>query len=71
VHLEHGIGANRTQFAHQLLQVLLVGSTLGMMRTVVPALAEAEFGVPKGSFLLLVASSPDGCRSGSVASVCW
>lgn len=55
MHLEHGIGANRAQFAHQLLQVLLVGSTLGMMRTVVPALAEAEFGVPKGSFLLLVA----------------
>lgn len=53
--LEHGIRANRAQFAHQLLQVLLVGSTLGMMRTVVPALAEAEFGVPKGSFLLLVA----------------
>jgi len=33
--------------------VLLVGLTLGMLRTVVPALAEAEFGVPKGSFLLL------------------
>lgn len=38
---------------HQLLQVLLVGLTLGMMRTVVPALAESEFGVPKTSFLLL------------------
>jgi MFS family permease len=35
--------------------VLLVGMTLGMTRTVVPALAESEFGVPRGSFLLLVA----------------
>jgi len=51
----HGINDNRVQFFHQLLQVLLVGLTLGMMRTVVPALAESEFGVPKGSFLLLMA----------------
>lgn len=51
----HGISHNRVQFLHQLLQVLLVGLTLGMMRTVVPALAESEFGVPKGSFLLLMA----------------
>jgi MFS family permease len=50
---ERGIRINRTQFLHQLLQVLLVGLTLGMMRTVVPALAESEFGVPKTSFLLL------------------
>ncbi|MEQ1668516.1 MAG: MFS transporter, partial [Sulfuriferula sp.] len=51
----HGIRLNRVQFFHQLFQVLLVGLTLGMMRTVVPALAESEFGVPKGSFLLLMA----------------
>ncbi len=51
----HGIRRNLAQFLHQLLQVLLVGLTLGMMRTVVPALAESEFDVPKGSFLLLVA----------------
>ncbi|MES2406064.1 MAG: MFS transporter [Pseudomonadota bacterium] len=51
----HGINDNRVQFFHQLLQVLLVGLTLGMMRTVVPALAESEFGVPKGSFMLLMA----------------
>ncbi|RZS54929.1 MFS transporter [Sphaerotilus mobilis] len=51
----HGIGANRAQFAHQLLQVLLVGMTIGMMRNVVPALAESEFGVPRGAMLLLVA----------------
>ena len=53
--LVHGIRANRNQFLHQLLQVLLVGLTIGMMRTVVPALAESEFGVPKNSFVLLSA----------------
>ncbi len=53
--LPHGIRANLTQFLHQLLQVLLVGLTIGMMRTVVPALAEAEFGVPRNSFALLTA----------------
>jgi len=51
----HGIRPNLEQFAHQLLQVLLVGLTIGMMRTVVPALAQSEFGVPRGSFLLLSA----------------
>ncbi len=51
--LSHGIGANRGQFAHQVAQVFFVGLTLGMMRTVVPALSEAEFGVARGSFLLL------------------
>ena len=50
-----GIQENRAQFVHQLIQVLLVGFALGMMRTVVPALAEAEFGVARGSFLLLTA----------------
>jgi MFS family permease len=50
-----GIRDNREQFLHQLFQVLLVGMTLGLMRTVVPALAETEFGVPRGSFLLLMA----------------
>jgi MFS family permease len=51
----HGIRDNLNQFLHQLLQVFLVGLTLGMMRTVIPALAETEFGVPKGSFGLLMA----------------
>ena len=50
---QQGIHSNLPQFLHQLLQVLLVGLTLGMMRTVVPALAEREFGVPRTSFLLL------------------
>lgn len=51
----HGISDNLEQILHQLFQVLLVGMTLGLMRTVVPALAESEFGVPRGSFLLLMA----------------
>lgn len=50
-----GIRANLGQVLHQLLQVLLVGMTIGMMRNVVPALAETEFGVPRGSFMLLAA----------------
>ena len=53
--LVHGIRHNLDQFLHQLLQVLLVGLTIGMMRTVVPALAETEFGVPRNSFVLLTA----------------
>lgn len=53
--LSHGIRENLAQFLHQLLQVLLVGFAIGMMRTVVPALAETEFGVARGSFLLLTA----------------
>ncbi len=51
--LRYGIGPNLGQFLHQLLQVLLVGLTIGMTRTVVPALAESDFGVPKHSFVLL------------------
>lgn len=51
--MQYGIRANLTQFLHQLLQVMLVGFTIGMMRTVVPALSESDFGVPKNSFMLL------------------
>lgn len=51
--LQHGIRSNLGQFLHQLLQVLLVGLTIGMTRTVIPALAESDFGVPKNSFVLL------------------
>ena len=50
-----GIRENLSQFSHQLIQVLLVGFAIGMMRTVIPALAESEFGVARGSFLLLTA----------------
>ena len=53
--MKFGIRANLGQVLQQLLQVLLVGMTIGMMRNVVPALAETEFGVPRGSFMLLVA----------------
>lgn len=53
--LQFGIRANLNQVLQQLVQVLLVGMTIGMMRNVVPALAESEFGVPRGSFMLLVA----------------
>ena len=53
--LQFGIRTNLRQVLQQLLQVLLVGMTIGMMRNVVPALAESEFGVPRGSFMLLVA----------------
>jgi MFS family permease len=50
-----GIGPNLGQFAQQLLQVFFVGLTIGMQRSVVPVLAETEFGVPAGSFTLLMA----------------
>ena len=53
--MKYGIRANWRQILQQLLQVLFVGMALGMMRTVVPALAESEFGVPRDSFMLLVA----------------
>lgn len=53
--MQYGIRANLGQVSQQLIQVLLVGMTIGMMRNVVPALAESEFGVPRGSFMLLVA----------------
>lgn len=53
--MQFGIRVNLAQFLQHLLQVLLVGMTIGMMRNVVPALAEGEFGVPRGSFMLLAA----------------
>ena len=51
----HGIRENLGQFSQQLLQVFLVGLTIGMQRTVVPVLAETEFGVPADSATLLMA----------------
>jgi MFS family permease len=50
-----GIRHNSALFAHLVVQVLLVGFAIGMTRTVVPALAESEFGVARGSFVLLSA----------------
>ena len=52
---EQGIRQNLGQFSQQLIQVLFVGLTIGMQRTVVPALAESEFGVAAGSATLLMA----------------
>lgn len=49
----HGIRANFGQFTHQLMQVFLVGSTVGMTRTVLPVLAETDFGLAANSFLAL------------------
>ncbi|MEW6727744.1 MAG: MFS transporter [Pseudomonadota bacterium] len=49
----HGIRANLAQFTLQLLQVFFVGATIGMTRTVLPVLAESDFGLAKGSFLAL------------------
>ena len=51
----YGIRHNFAQFSHQLVQVFFVGLTIGMFRTVVPALAETEFGVARGSFMMLMA----------------
>jgi MFS family permease len=53
VSLQRGIRDNQGQVAHQLIQVLLVGFAIGMTRTVIPALAESEFGLARRSFLLL------------------
>ena len=50
-----GIKANFGQFCLQLQQVFFVGLTIGLQRNVVPILAEVEFGVPSGSFTLLMA----------------
>jgi MFS family permease len=53
--MDYGLRRHLPQVLHQLLQVALVGMTLGALRTVVPALAESDFGVPRGSFVLLTA----------------
>ncbi len=50
-----GIRENLTPFLQQLLQLFFVGLTIGLQRTVIPALAESEFGVAKGSILALFA----------------
>ena len=52
---QQGIRRNKGQFLQQLLQVFFVGLTIGMQRTVVPVLAESEFGLSSESTLLLMA----------------
>lgn len=51
--IKHGISANKHQFGLHLMQIFLVGLTIGMTRVVVPGLAESEFGLDNQSFFLL------------------
>ncbi len=51
---QRGIGANLGQFTLQTVQVFFVGLTIGMERTVLPALS-GEFGVAQGAYLFLAA----------------
>ena len=53
--MQLGIRENIRPFLQQLLQVFFVGMTIGMQRTVIPALAEAEFGVATGSMTAIFA----------------
>jgi hypothetical protein len=70
--IEYGIRQNLGQFLHLIFQVLLVGMTIGMMRTVVPALAESKFGIPKDSFALLVSFVVSfGFIKGALNLVSW
>ena len=41
--IKHGIAENKTQIIFQLVQVFLVGLTIGMTRTVIPGLADTEW----------------------------
>lgn len=50
-----GLRANRAAFVQQLIQVFFVGLTIGLQRTVIPALAETEFGLVRGSMTALFA----------------
>jgi MFS family permease len=49
---QRGIVANLGQFSLQTMQVFFVGLTIGMERTVLPALS-GQFGVTKGEYLFL------------------
>jgi len=51
--IELGIAHNRRQFLLNMVQIFLVGLTIGMTRVVVPGLAETEFGLASDAFLLL------------------
>jgi MFS family permease len=50
-----GLRVNHRAFVEQLIQVFFVGLTIGHQRTVIPALAESEFGVAQGSATALMA----------------
>lgn len=51
--IQHGISANKHQFGLHLLQIFLVGLTIGMTRVVLPGLAQTEFGLAENAFFLL------------------
>ncbi len=51
--IQHGIQTNIQQITLHLVQIFLVGLTIGMTRIVVPGLAESEFGLANQSFFLL------------------
>lgn len=51
--LRYGVRENIGQVTHQLIQVMLVGFAIGMTRTVIPVMAESEFGLERGSFMML------------------
>ena len=55
-HLDYPLGLreNAGLFMQQLLQVLLVGMTIGVQRTVLPLIAESDFGLAGGSLTLLL-----------------
>jgi len=50
---KHGIKNNIRQFSLHLVQIFLVGLTIGMTRIVIPGLAETEFGLADQAFFLL------------------
>jgi len=65
----HGIRENLRPSLEKLLQVFFVGLTIGVQRTVIPALAETEFGVVQGSMTTIFAlviwrnhTRPDAAR---------
>jgi MFS family permease len=51
--IAHGILINKHQFGLHLVQIFLVGLTIGMTRVVVPGLAETDFGLANQAFFLL------------------
>ncbi len=50
---KRGVIENYAQIIQQLIQVFLVGLTIGMTRIVIPGLADTEFGLAENQFFLL------------------
>lgn len=51
--IQQGISSNKHQFSMHLIQIFLVGLTIGMTRVVVPGLAKTDFGLADQAFFLL------------------